>query len=531
RPLIWAAANNASVGPRDCNNDMVNDGNFPQYPFPDVPPGGPCPTAFQAGYFSLLSTCKNCIIVGSVDDNQIHTVFSSIGPTLDGRLKPDVMASGNGVTSVRSDRDGNGNPDFTNGYKNLSGTSMASPAVAGIVALMLEQYAATFGVNLDTSPPLPSTSRAILVQTAQDLAGIDPNPNFDTGAATVYGAGPDWATGFGLADALAATQMVAARNFLEDSLDDAGDHTDVWFVPVTSGQTEVRVTLAWDDREGTVNANAVVPQLVNDLDLELVDPNGVVHRPQVLPIPVPRDCDGNAANGIQVGTCIGQDPGGQNFFGPAAEGTDRRNNLEQVVVTGTLPVGIWMVRVSVRNPDGTLRLPLGGTQTYSLAGVTNGVVTSFTGKAHGIGRGEKTAGVGITGIFTFDGALDLSAIPAMTLTSLFNEVGGAGEVVKNIPLTLFADPRNIASVARFKTPVGVLPIAKVTIGALSGGRFTFRVDVAKATIVPPSLCPTTTTSLTTTFTIDGVTPPVTVTTTQPWLCFGAGNKYLKSPPP
>jgi hypothetical protein len=139
--------------------------------------------------------------------------------------------------------------------------------------------------------------------------------------------------------------------------------------------------------------------------------------------------------------------------------------------------------------------------------------------------GAKTAGVAIIGIFTFDGAIDLSAFPAtVTLTSLFNEVGGAGEVVANLPLTLLADSRNNANVARFNTPVGTLPIAKVTIGAKGGGRFTFRVDVAKATIVPPS-CPTT--NLTTSSTI----PPVTVTTEQPWRCFGAGNKYLKSPPP
>jgi hypothetical protein len=165
--------------------------------------------------------------------------------------------------------------------------------------------------------------------------------------------------------------------------------------------------------------------------------------------------------------------------------------------------------------------------------IEQGEVTSFTGRAHGVGMGAKTAGVAIIGIFTFDGAIDLSAFPAtVTLTSLFNEVGGAGEVVANLPLTLLADSRNNANVARFNTPVGTLPIAKVTIGAKGGGRFTFRVDVAKATsvdvakatIVPPS-CPTT--NLTTSFTI----PPVTVTTEQPWRCFGAGNKYLKSPPP
>jgi hypothetical protein len=166
--------------------------------------------------------------------------------------------------------------------------------------------------------------------------------------------------------------------------------------------------------------------------------------------------------------------------------------------------------------------------------IEQGEVTSFTGRAHGVGKGTKTAGVAIIGIFTFDGVIDLSAFPAtVTLTSLFNEVGGAGEVVAGLPpLTLFADPRNNANVARFNTPMGTLPIAKVTIGAKGGGRFTFRVDVAKATIVPPS-CPTT--NLTTSFTIDDgfnpLFPSVTVTTLQPWLCFGAGNKYLKSPPP
>ena len=365
RPLVWTSANNASVGARDCDGDGVSDGNFPQYP-------GGCPTAFQAGYFSLLASCKNCLTVGSVDANQIHSGFSSMGPSHDGRLKPEVMALGNSVITVRSDRDGGGNPTFTNGYQPLSGTSMSAPGVTGIIALMLEQYALTFGVNLDTAPPLPSTSKAILVQTAQDLAGTDPTVNFDTGAAVTYGAGPDWATGYGLVDAAAAVQMVADREFLEDAVDDAGNHTDRWFVPVAPGQAELRVTLAWDDREGTPNANAAAPMLVNDLDLVVTDPNGIVHRPLVMPALTSRDCDGNAANGVQVGTCIGQDPAAQNYAGPAAEGVDRRNNVEQVVVTvpGGLPAGNWTVDVSVRNPDGTLRLPLGGDQPYSLAGVT-----------------------------------------------------------------------------------------------------------------------------------------------------------------
>jgi subtilisin family serine protease len=361
RPVVWAAANNASVGPRDCDDDGVSDGNFPQYP-------GGCPTAFQAGYFSLLSPCKNCIGVASLDKDLVHSFFSSMGPTSDGRLKPELSTIGRGVFAVGANTDRDGMAVTGNGYRFKSGTSMAAPAVTGIVALMLQQYASTFGVNLDTTPPLPSTVKALLVQSADDLADTDPTINFDTGLPVTYGAGPDWATGYGLVNAPAAVQIIADQGFLEDQVS-LFDVTDDWSVSVLPGQTEVRVTLAWDDIAGTPNSNDAAAQLVNDLDLVLIEPGGTMHRPLVLPLLMPRDCDGNAANGVQVGTCIGQDPAGQNYFGPAAEGTDRRNNVEQVVVEDPdgLMAGNWTARVSVLNPDGTTaRLPLGGTQSYSL---------------------------------------------------------------------------------------------------------------------------------------------------------------------
>jgi subtilisin family serine protease len=364
RPIVWAAANNASVGPRDCDGDGINDGNWPQYP-------NGCPTAFKAGYFSILSPCKNCIDVGAMDKASVHAGFSSMGPTSDGRLKPDVTAVGVGVTSVGADSDSNGNPIPGNGYRGKSGTSMAAPAVTGIVALMLEQYAATQAVNIDTNPPLPSTMKAILVQSADDLTGVDPTINYDTGAAVSYGAGPDWATGYGLVNAQQAVRIVSGGNpaaFLEDAVS-PGNPTDNWGVTVGAGQREVRVTLAWDDVAGTPNSNDGARQLVNDLDLVVVDALGGEHLPLVLPAVTPLDCDGNALNGIQVGTCSGPDNGAQNFFGPAAPGIDRRNNVEQVVVTSAspLPAGAWTARVSVLEPDGTtVRMPMGGTQSYSL---------------------------------------------------------------------------------------------------------------------------------------------------------------------
>ncbi len=364
RLAVWAAANNASVGPRDCNGDGIPDGNWPQYP-------GGCPTAFKAGYFSILSPCKNCLTVGSMDKSLVHSFFSSMGPTSDGRLKPDISGIGRSVTSVGADSDGNGNPATGNGYRVKSGTSMAAPALTGIVALMLEQYAATFAVNLDTNPPLPSTLKAILVQSADDQTGTDPTPNYDTGASVAYGPGPDWATGYGLANAQEAVRIVAGGSpaaFREDAVS-PGNPTDNWGFPVAAGQREVRVTLAWDDVAGTPNANDGARQLVNDLDLVVLDPHGAPYLPLVLPAVTPFDCDGNALNGILVGTCSNPDSGAQNFYGPAAPGVDRLNNVEQVVVTSAspLPAGTWTARVSVLQPDGvTVRMPLGGTQSYSL---------------------------------------------------------------------------------------------------------------------------------------------------------------------
>jgi uncharacterized repeat protein (TIGR01451 family) len=362
RPVVWAAANNA-VYSQDCDNDGTPD--RPQYPTG-------CSVAYQTGYFSVLSPCKNCIDVAAVTKGQAHASFSSIGPTMDGRLAPQLSAVGQSVMSVGADTDGSGNPATGNNYRVKSGTSMAAPAVTGMVALLLQAYQQEFGVNLDTNPPLPSTDKAILIQTAIDLQGTDTATNPDTGGSTVYGAGPDLATGYGLVDIDAAVKLLRARGFLQDAVS-AANPTDNFPVAVAPGQNQVRVTLAWDDIAGAPSSDDAATKLVNDLDLILIDPNGNVHRPLVLPVFTPRDCDGNAANGVQVGTCAGDQDPAQNYAAVATEGVDRRNNVEQVLVTapGGLTPGQWTARVSVLNQDGTtVRMPLGGTQAYSLAGVT-----------------------------------------------------------------------------------------------------------------------------------------------------------------
>ena len=70
------------------------------------------------------------MVVASADPDFRRSAFSSVGPTTDGRVKPDVAAFGNGTAIVR------GNGDIERG----GGTSFASPLIAGFAAGILQKF-------------------------------------------------------------------------------------------------------------------------------------------------------------------------------------------------------------------------------------------------------------------------------------------------------------------------------------------------------------------------------------------------------
>ena len=66
------------------------------------------------------------LTVGAVSSNGNYASFSSIGPTVDGRIKPDVMAQGASAAVIST----SGGVDFSNG------TSFSSPIMAGVVTCL-----------------------------------------------------------------------------------------------------------------------------------------------------------------------------------------------------------------------------------------------------------------------------------------------------------------------------------------------------------------------------------------------------------
>ena len=125
---------------------------------PVVAAGNDGPSAYTIG--SPAAAAKALTVCSLADPGKrgfFVSDFSSRGPTADGRIKPDVCGAGHRITAPKA--------NSGTGYVAYSGTSMATPFVAGVAALMLDaNYALT-----------PADLKSKLIATAQDwrVAGAD----------------------------------------------------------------------------------------------------------------------------------------------------------------------------------------------------------------------------------------------------------------------------------------------------------------------------------------------------------------------
>lgn len=96
-----------------------------------------CPIIYREGSVYSPASAKNVLSVGSVYNshsyNDIRASFSCMGPTSDGRIKPDILAPGVNIDSAGS----SGEQEETCRLAVKSGTSMSTPIVAATASLLL----------------------------------------------------------------------------------------------------------------------------------------------------------------------------------------------------------------------------------------------------------------------------------------------------------------------------------------------------------------------------------------------------------
>ncbi|HEY3347905.1 MAG TPA: S8 family serine peptidase, partial [Nitrospirota bacterium] len=206
--------------------------------------------------------------------------FSGRGPCDDGRIKPDIVAPGTYVLSVKSSlspastlASKYGYPSsFNTYYTYMSGTSMATPLTAGAAALVREYLA-----NSGFTNPSAALVKGLLIAGAKDLkpgqyGSVSQPP--DTYAATDDVRGrPDGNQGWGRVDLQESLYPTAPkRMWYEDhasGLATGGSYT--YNFSLVNSTVPVRVNLVWTDYPGT---SGVSPNLVNDLDLVVTTADG-----------------------------------------------------------------------------------------------------------------------------------------------------------------------------------------------------------------------------------------------------------------
>lgn len=257
-------------------DNQIYSNPYMQHIFAAGNDGGRTCLSFPLSFATIKSGYQIGKNVLDVADFHIGTdvlnLSSSKGPVEDGRIKPEIAASGAAVVST----------GLLNIYNTGYGTSNSAPFVTGVWSLLTERYKQLHSDSLPKSALL----KAVICNSGDDWG----NP------------GPDYGYGFGLINPRKAVEMIEQNHYFSGTLSTGGTSTQTISVP--PGARQVKVMLYWHDKEGSPLSS---PALVNDLDLTVT--SGVTNYQPWILNPSPGSVNSNATRGL-----------------------DHINNIEQVTI-------------------------------------------------------------------------------------------------------------------------------------------------------------------------------------------------------
>ncbi|MBE9031833.1 S8 family serine peptidase [filamentous cyanobacterium LEGE 11480] len=245
-------------------------------PATSVPTPGLNRTWSQAGWSSLNAA-------GHVSDNsEGMAAFSSRGPTDDGRIKPDLVAPGTNILSMRSTVY-RGNREILWGdlaagdalrdkYCWSGGTSMSTPLVAGAAAVIRQYLIEQREHYQPNVKPSAALIKALLLNGAIPMAGQYANE--------IPSSQQNSVCGFGRAN---ITNSLLQQAWFDDELESAVETGEIriYKVQPIDNTQPMKITLVWTDAPGPVG----VGQIQNKLYLQLKAPDGTIFNGDVTAYP------------------------------------------------------------------------------------------------------------------------------------------------------------------------------------------------------------------------------------------------------
>lgn len=200
------------------------------------------------------------------------SVFSSRGPTNDGRLKPEIVGPGSNILSAKSKT-----PTaellwgaYNDEYVYSGGTSMSTPLVAGAAGIAREVLRTRFNVNR----PSGALVKALMLHATVDLYP----GQYGEGPKQELKHRPENNQGYGRSDLALLSKLGAQTQVIDEKAGVGTGEVLEYRINVNAGET-LLVNLVYADAPGTP---AAAKALVNNLDLEVAGPGGTLTNNDVV---------------------------------------------------------------------------------------------------------------------------------------------------------------------------------------------------------------------------------------------------------